>query len=155
MKLTVNIDYCEEGVDEEILSRASGMLANSLGEDIRKQVVKAAQATIDRELTVLVTDALEREYQPKDEFGESRDKPTSLKEMAKRKALDFLAAKVDSDGKETNYRPKCTRADWLVKKIVKDEINFAIQKEIKQAAQQARDEMRWKVAEIVAKTLLK
>lgn len=151
---------------EDIITRAAEMIMEpDDGESVRANIIntvkrelavnmaKLAESKIDQLLTDTVSGLIDSPFTPVDEWGEPKDKVTSLREMVKRKSLEFLVEKVGSDGKP-GYKANMSRASYLAKKAAEDAMTYEVKKEIGDAVASAKTQMRKLVADYITSILI-
>lgn len=151
---------------EDILDKAAEKLLEEISEDwdiapeIQRHVcgvlVDSAKGKIDGLLQEALDDLLDIDFTPVDEWGEPiRKSPTTLRQMVKDKALNFLSEKVNKDGKACNYQPVGSRGEWLAEKAAAKAMDYEVKEELKKAVLSAKGHLQKKVAKYIMETLLK
>ncbi len=157
MKMTIEITHELDDVEDVIISRAGDNIADELRSDIEKDVRCIVMEKIDAQLTALVTETIEKSYQPRDAYGDAKGEPTNLRNEIKTRAQTFLGEKVDKHGETSRHSsgPLVPRLDHLINEIIKKQLTAAVTKEITAAATKAKAVMQQKVGAIIAEELMK
>ena len=151
---------------DEIVTRAAELLLEpDGGESVRTAMLaevkralaadmrEVAEGQIDSLIEVTLADMVDAPFQPVDEWGDKKGKATSLRELVKTKSLEYLTEKVGSDGRP-GYNANMSRAAYLAKKAAEDAMTYEVKKEIADAVNTAKSQMRKLVADHITAVLL-
>lgn len=131
-------------------------ILSAMKEAVASAVAKAAPAIIESKLSEAVESVLSTDYQPVDEWGEPTvGKKTNLRDMVKKRSLDYLAEKVDREGKTTNYNSIGTRGEWMARTAAEKAIDYSAKNEIGKAVEEAKAHVKRLVAKHITDTVLK
>lgn len=146
----------KEDVIARLIENSGEDINDIIRSEIKALVLKTAPAAIEKALAASIETILDTSYQPVDEFGEPQrhTKPTTLRNSVKDRAVNYLAEKVNSDGKACNYNAIGTRADWIASKVVEKQLDYETKKEIEKAVVAAKAQLKSQVAQYIVTTLL-
>lgn len=152
---------------EDILDRVAEKLIESLEDDwtsfaekVKARVVddvkKQSQPKIDQILDESLKGLVDAPFTPIDEYGEpTRKKATTLRQMIKDRAMNYMTERVDNDGRPNSYNSTATRGEWMAKKAANEAMTYEIKAELKKSVDTAKDHLRQQVANYIKDTLLK
>lgn len=140
---------------EEVLERAARMLADDAASEeyvgdsvrtlIKDRVEKATSAAVPAKIDAFLSVEMERylahEYTPVDIWGEATGKPTSIRGALHAQAKSFWEVKVDKDGKPSTWNGT-VRYEWMFSKILGDEFQKAINRNITDVIGGLKDALR-------------
>ena len=133
-----------------------GSIIDSVRRKIVSEIVEGARPKIDEILEGALIELVDTKFEPVDEWGErTSDKPTTLRQMVKDRALSFLAEKVNGDGKATTYNAVGSRGEWMAKKAASEAMTCEVKQELTKAVDAAKADLRQMVAKHIADVLLK
>ena len=132
-----------------ILAVAVEMVAKKIEKEIEKEVIDIVKGKIEKKIESIVEDAITKTYQPKDEFGMDRGKPTSLEAHILKLAQEW----VNNLTKQPGYGNRSGGQKWIHEKV--DTIlRKSFDEEFKKYNEELRKYMRDFVAgQITARTM--
>jgi hypothetical protein len=143
-----------EGLRGEIVERAAERIVESIGYQIKSEVLKTVQGQVSRKVNSLIDDTLSQVYQPVDDYGEPVGESTTLRSEFKRAISEWWAEKVGDDGNPTQYRGK-PRSEWVAHKVIGEvmtgKMKADFQKLIKESKEQIKDGMTKAVEDAIAR----
>ena len=152
--MTLGIEAVREYDDEEEWVSVQTPLLRKMKSQAEEQIRVKVGAIVEREIPPIIQTVLSGEYQPVDQWGDAKGKPTTIRSMIAQSVQDWLKAMVDGRGNVmTGYqRDKGTpRLRYYIKNEVDEAYKGAIQEEAKTAAAEVKTLMAGKVkAEINA-----
>ncbi len=140
---------------DSIVRVAAESLLENIKRDLRAEIVATVKAQITAQVGEIVEGTLSGAFQPVNEWGEPKGKPTSLRDLVAETARTYLGAKVDKEGRENSYNGSADRLSFLVSKVVASEFDYRMQTEVKKAVEMARAEAVAKVGAVVGDLILK
>lgn len=140
---------CDD-VEEDVASR----FFRELKLEVQKQVTARVSIALDASLGAAINDVLTGVYQPVNEWGEPKGKPTCLREMVQAKAARFITETVDKEFKPSNY-DAMPRIDRMVKDHVEKAVGFEIKRELEKAVDAEKARLQLKVAQVIVDRILK
>lgn len=140
---------------DAIARDAAGRIVKSCERDLVSAVGTAVKEQISAQVGAKVSEVLDTNIRPTNEWGEAKGEPISLREMVGRAARDYLGVKVDKEGRSTTYNADQTRLEYIVKQVVATTFNYQMQTEVKKAVELARAEAVGKVASVVGDMIIK
>lgn len=141
-------------VDDEGNAHRQERLIDELKREIKEIIQKNTTEIIGKRLNECTDEILNGPFQPVDNWGDKKGEATTLRDMIKKRSGIYLEEKVDSDGKLSNYNGH-PRLDWLISKIVKDQLDCTFKKEITQEVERAKLTLKNLVAKHISETLMK
>lgn len=164
MKYEVELPGAEQ-ITEQVIETIVGRYMNGgeyregARDKIEEAILEAVAPNVAAEVGAMVTDVLEKQVQPTNEFGEPTGDPITLRARVAAQVKAFLEEKVDRDGKardRTSYGhgADCrTRAEWAISKAVEGIVNDELRKAIDMAAKTVRAQVGTAVQTSVAETV--
>jgi hypothetical protein len=140
---------------DAIAREAASRIVKSCERDLVSAVGAAVKDQISAQVGAKVSEVLDTNIQPTNEWGESKGEPVSLREMVGKAARDYLGVKVDKEGRQNNYNADQTRLEFIVKQVVAKTFDYQMQTEVKKAVELARAEAVGKVASVVGDMIIK
>lgn len=116
---------------------SAGALRRAAEEAVRASVA----AVVEARITPILNDLLEKPLQPTDGFGNPIGQPTSLQEIIRSEALQFLTTTVDRDGrahKGNSYDKNATRLEYTVGQVIRAMFKDGVATEVKSLVEQIK-----------------
>ena len=123
----VEIDWLEEGgtIDEEVKKQIINGISSRINKQSQEDMTKAVEkeistkvsALLDAKMNEILEDFLKRGVKITDQWGAVK-KEIVIEDLVKEKFDKFMTAKVDSDGRESDYGSSMPRIDWILNKRV-------------------------------------
>ena len=136
--LGISIDEIRSGVIESIKEE----ILPEIKKEMATVVTKELRGVIAGKTSEWVTNALNRGIQPLNSWGEPSGPPTTVQAIIEKKAAEFMAEKVDDNGKvNDSYRNETPRYLWAAKKIAQE----ALEKELRSSLDKVIVEMKAEV----------
>lgn len=140
---------------EQIVEQAASRLADEAYENVNAlemletEISRRIDKFLDAKAQTLMEDTLRnemerlmvREFQPVNQWGEAKGKPTSLREELQRRAEEFWKISVDKNGKPTTYGGK-PRHQHMFEQIAQDQFAEAIKENIEEVIAGFREALR-------------
>lgn len=140
---------------DAIARDAAGRIVKSCETDLVSEVRTLVKEQINAQVGAKVSEVLDTNIRPTNEWGEAKGEPMSLREMVGKAARDYLAIKVDKEGRPNSYNADQTRLEHIVKQVVAKTFDYTMQTEVKKAVEMARAEAVGKVAQVVGDMIIK
>lgn len=163
--VTVNIDYLDEdgNLDDSICEQIVGAVVSNVSDRVIEKVEKKAEEafngqisalekTISKKLNAIMEDFFNTPKDITDQWGDVVEKGVTIKEKLKKACDQFMSQPIDKNGNPTNssyaiaYK---TRVDYLVAKAVDHDMDFAIQKAVKEVT----DNLKNKISDEIKKQM--
>lgn len=154
-KLTVGYD---KSLADLILDRCAVQILDRFRDeealsDLRKRIRSITDDAIRIHVEPMIAQALVSSIQPTDAFGTPKGDPKTLPEIIVDRAIEYLREKVSEGG--SSYSKTVTRVELFIRK----EIGRQVEKDLKDALEEGRKEVRvalkMKGAEILERTIAK
>lgn len=149
---------------EDLAERVTEQLVDGIREETRKRidalVSQRCLTIIDQAIANAVGNVLDLQYTPMDSWGEPSGKPSTLREVIKEKAVNWLGDMVTDQGKtitdhRNHYGDKHNRAQWMVNKACKDAVDAIAKQQIGQVTEEAKKQVQAMVSKLVAENVLR
>jgi hypothetical protein len=151
----VIVEYGTREMFDAIVRCAAGQLVESIGGQLSEDIRRATKERINDAVGQRVSEMLDGSIQPTNEWGEAKGAAMTLRDMVVGKAGSYLGAKVDKDGRESNYSVTGTRLEFLVGKQVEEVFSHQLKTEVKKAVELAVVEAKQRVGKVVGDMLIK
>lgn len=143
--LGISIDEVKEG----IIDRLSDEISNSVGRDIRRDLLSKATGQVDKKLEEIAETVMTQTFQPVTSWGESKGEPTTIRDLIEQGLKSWWEKKVDSSGSPSNYSNSTTRAQYYANNVV----GKYVQKELRQEMDKIINDGKAKVREAMSKAV--
>lgn len=140
---------------DSIARTAAASIVKSCESDLVKVVARAVESQITAQVGAKVSEVLETNIQPVNEWGEAKGKNLTLREMVGNAAKEYLGVKVDKEGRANTYNTNSTRLEYIVSQVVAKEFDYRMQTEVKKAVELARNEAVARVSSVVGDLIVK
>ena len=164
--VTVNIDYLDEdgNLDDSICEQIVGAVVSNVSDRVTEKVAKKAEEafngqisaleeTISKKLNAIMEDFFNTPKDITDQWGDVVEKGVTIQEKLKKACDQFLSQPLDKNGNPTNGSAYSTayktRVDYLVAKAVDGDMNWAIQKAVKEVT----DSLKNKISDEIKKQM--
>lgn len=158
--VTVDFDWMDDAgvLDDEIKDKVVSSVAEKVKEKIFGQIesecTKACEKALDNincqiddRINAMMDEFFSVSRDITDEFGYVVRKNVSVREIMKGKCHDFMLENVDDQGRTGTYSAKRTRAEYMVNKIVNDEMKKTIDTTINDVVIEAKAKIKEQVKE--------
>jgi hypothetical protein len=148
---------------EDLAERVTDQLTESIRDETRKRidalVSQRCLAIIDQAIANAVGNVLDLQYTQVDQWGEPKGNTTTLRDVIKNKAVNWLGEYVDSQGKtvtdqRNHYGDKHGRAQWMVDKACKEAVDAIAKQQVAQVTEKTKAEVKEIVSKLVAEQVL-
>lgn len=153
--LGITTETVIDALAQQLRDEFDGSVGELFRSEVAKIAQKAAPAIVEAHLNLAVDNIINGTYQPINEWGEPKGKPTSLREMVQHRCIKYLEEKVDSDGKSASYQANTPRAEWLAREAAKKAVDYQAKEHLTKACEQAKAEIKTLVAQHITQMLLK
>lgn len=148
------VDAIVTSVCDDVEEDGASRFFRELKLEVQKQVTARVSIALDASLGAAINDVLTGVYQPVNEWGEPKGKPTCLREMVQEKAARFVSETVDKDFKPSTYNAM-PRIDRLVKDHVEKAVGHEIKSCLDKAVEEEKARLQLKVAQVIVDRILK
>lgn len=155
--VTVNIDYLDEdgNLDDSICEQIVNAIVSNVSDKVTEKVEKKAEEsfndqisaleeTVSQKLNAIMEDFFNTPKDITDQWGDVIEKGVTVKEKLKKACDQFMNQPLDKNGNPTNssyaivYK---TRIDYLVAKAVDHDMEWAIQKAVKEVTDNLKNKI--------------
>jgi hypothetical protein len=143
--LGISAEEIKSGVIEAIKEE----LMPSIHKDVYNDVRQSITFIVAEKTSEWVAAALSKPIQPLNSWGEPKGDKTTIQALIEKRATEFMAEKVNENGKVEGYRCETPRYLWAAQKVAED----ALQKELRPSLDKVVAEMKREIQKGIAQVV--
>lgn len=151
----ISVQFDARAMYDSIVRSTSYSVFQKCSHEISSAVHAKVSETISEKVGDMIDSALESGIQPRNEYGEPKGEPTTLKALIGKAGEKYLSEKVNKDGTTGGYNPVGTRLEHLVNRAIEKHIDYRLTQEIDKAVKLATEKAQMKIGEVVGSMIVK
>ncbi len=145
-ELGLNINEIQSEIIESASKQVASMIYKEIVEDIRRKT----QEMVSKKISETLIDALNKEYQPVDDYGYIIGEKTSLREQFVKSTKEWWSQKVDTNGKATNSSyNSMPRHQYIAKEVIGDVLEKTLKEDLYKLVAESKEMVRIGIAKEV------
>lgn len=151
----ISVEFGARAMFDSIVRATSNSVFQKSSGEITKAIHAQVSTTISEKVGAMIDGALESGIQPRNEYGEPKGEPTTLKALIGRAGEKYLSEKVNKDGVVGGYNTVGTRLEYLIEKAIEKHIDYRLKQEIEKAVKLATEQAQAEVGKVVGQLIVK